>query len=311
MLNDKAAFKLILIVALLQIPLFAQYERPGSASAQFLKIGVSPRGAAMGNSYITAANGAEAGYYNPAKLSRLTGSQFAISHTGWFAGVSHDFMAISHNFGRIGAFGLSITNFHTDPMKVRTPLKPEGTGETFRVDNYRGTISYSLILTDHVSFGANLHYIRLQLYDGFIQNEFATDLAALYRTYYRGFKFGLMVSNFGSSVTFVNEQYPLPVSFIFGTEINAIEKENQTLTVTLSGLKPNDSQTMVKSGLEWNYSNLFFLRAGYQFNHDSATYSTGMGVRAVIGERNMNADYSFSPYGKLGNVHRFGVSFTL
>lgn len=45
---------------------FAQYERPGSTTAQFLKIDISPRGAGMAGAYIAVVEGAEGVYYNPA-----------------------------------------------------------------------------------------------------------------------------------------------------------------------------------------------------------------------------------------------------
>ena len=56
--------KIYKILLVLLTVLYGQYERPGSTSAQFLKIDISPVAAAMGGSYFSVASGATALYYN-------------------------------------------------------------------------------------------------------------------------------------------------------------------------------------------------------------------------------------------------------
>jgi len=291
----------------LPILLQAQYERPGSALGQFLKIGVSPRASAMGNAFIAASSGADGTYYNPAVLSRLQGFNVMMTHTEWFADINHDFAAAAYNFGRVGAFGISMTGFSTDLMKVRTPLQPEGTGETFFVSNYRVGVTYARNLTDRVSFGGTVNYVRMSLHSDFQEPAYSADISALYITGYRDFQFAMKIANFGSSVAFVNEEYPLPLNFTFGMAINALEQQNQTVLVSSEVMKPNDGQTLVKGGLEWEYNQLLFLRGGYQFNHDIATFAFGGGLRIEISDYTSQFDYALSQYGDLGTAHRFGV----
>ena len=114
--------KTIFILILFPGLLFAQYERPGSTDAQFLKIGVSARSAGMGDAYIAVVEGAEATHYNPAALAWVKGNDVAFNHNNWFAGINHDFIAVAHTFGRRGTFGISLTALYTDEMKVCTPL---------------------------------------------------------------------------------------------------------------------------------------------------------------------------------------------
>jgi hypothetical protein len=298
----------IFILFLIPLVLFAQYERPGSTDAQFLKIGVSPRAAGMGDAYISVAAGAEATYYNPAVLARIPRMDIAFAHTAWFAGINHEFAALARNFGIWGAFGLSVTALYTDEMEVRTPLQPDGTGETFYSGNYRFGLSYARYLTDHVSIGGTFNYINLSLYEDFKANAVAGDIAVLYVTDFRGFRFGMKIANFGSEVKFVNESYPLPTNFQFGLSLNAIQAENQTLLVSLSAIKPNDGQPLSQVGAEWNYNQLLYLRGGYQLNHDIATYAFGGGLRWGISDYVLQFDYSYSDYSLLGGAQRFGVS---
>ena len=301
-----------LIIALLLLPtlVFAQYERPGSTDAQFLKIGVSARAAAMGDAYIAVVDGAEAAYYNAAALARINGTAVAFNHTKWFAGINHDYIAGAHTFSRIGTFGVSLTALYTDEMKVRTPLQPDGTGETFYSNNYRVSFSYSRYLTDRVSFGGSINYINMALYSDFTADAISIDIAALYVTNFRGFRFGMKIANFGSEVKFVNESYPLPTNFNFGLAMNAIEGREQKLLVSLSAAKPNDGQPLGQIGAEWSFKDYLFLRTGYRLNHEVATYSFGGGLLMNISKYNFKFDYSYSDFSLLGAAHRFGIGLS-
>ncbi len=290
--------------------LHAQYERPGSTDAQFLKIGVSPRAAGMGDAYIAVVEGSEATVYNPAALAWIKASDVAFGHTKWFAGINHDFAAVAHTFGRLGTFAVSTTALYTDEMKVRTPLQPDGTGETFYSGNYRVGLSYSRFLTDRVSIGGTLNYIRMSLYAGFSANAVAADIAVLYLTDYRGFRFGMKIANFGSEVKYVNESYPLPTNFTFGLGMNLIDAQSSKMLFSFSAVKPNDGAPLGQTGAEWNFQNLLFLRAGYRLNHEVAKYSFGGGLLLSLSGFDVRFDYAYSDFSLLGVAHRVGVGMS-
>ncbi len=306
--------RISIILIILLIPFFLygqQYERPGSATCTFLNIGVSPRAAGMGDSYFAIANGAEATYYNPAILANLPGLNICANHNQWFANISHDFLAIAYNFNQLGAFGVSLTYLSTDEMNVTTPLQPDGTGETFYSGNYRIGLSYARGLTNRVSFGGSVYYINSSLYENFEQSAISGDISAIYVTEFHDFRFGMKIANFGSSITYVNEQYPLPINFIFGLAINALEFKNQKVLLCVTGMKPSDDQTLTRAGLEWNFNNFLFVRGGYKFNDDIATYSFGAGFKVGFERYQLRIDYAYSEYGLLGVAHRFGFNFML
>ena len=302
--------KIIGLLVLLPMVMYCQYNRPGSTDAQFLKIGVSPRGTALSDAYIAIVRGAEATYYNSAALPWTNGTDVIFNHTVWFAGINHEFLAAAHNFGDIGTLGVSVTGLYTDEMRVRTPLQPEGTGETFYAGNYRFGLSYSRFLTDRVTVGTTISLIMMSLYSGFSASAFSVDIAALYVSDFRGFCFGMQIANFGSEIQYVNESYPLPTNFTFGLAMNAIDAEEQKLTVSFAGIKPNEGEPLGQVGAEWNYQNMFFVRGGYHINHSVATYSAGGGVRLDISGYGARADYSYSKYQILGGTHRFGVGLS-
>ena len=157
----KSLFILFLIIPSIS---FSQYQRPGSSVAQFLDIGVSARAEAMAGAVISVEEGAEGAYYNPAMLTSVKDFDAAFTYTRWFADINHEFFSIAKNIGRVGTFAFSMTALHTDEMIVRTPLQPDGTGETFSSGSYRAGISFASELTNHVSVGLTGNFIRLYLY---------------------------------------------------------------------------------------------------------------------------------------------------
>ncbi|MDP2363769.1 MAG: PorV/PorQ family protein, partial [Ignavibacteria bacterium] len=290
---------------------FAQYQRPGSTDAQFLKIGISPRGTALGDAYIAVVEGAEATYYNSAALAWIKNVDIVFNHNFWFAGINHDFAAAAMTFGDVGTFGLAVTALYTDEMKVRTPLQPDGTGETFYAGNYKFGLTYSRFFTDRVTIGTTINYINLSLFKDFTADAISVDIATMYVSDFRGFRFAMQISNFGSNVKFVNEAYPLPTNFTFGASINAIDGEDQKVLVTFSASKPNDAQPVTQVGAEWSYGDNFFARGGYKFNYDAATYSFGAGFKYDLKGIKTRVDYSYSKFTLLGASHRIGIGVAL
>ncbi len=298
---------LLCACVIIACPVYAQYDRPGSSGAQFLKIGISPRGAAMGGAYIAATEGAEGAYYNAASLAWINGNDVVFNHTVWFADIKHEFGAVAHTFGDIGTFAISVTALYTDLMPVRTPLQPDGTGETFSAGSYRGGISYARFLTDRVTIGATVNVIYEKLYSTFTASAVSGDIAAMYMSDWRAFRFGMQISHFGSDMKFVNESYPLPTNITFGLAMNAVDGDEHKVLFSISGTKPNDGKPLAAVGGEWNVMGIVFLRGGYQLNHDVATYSLGSGVRADVLGYHARFDYSYSKYSLLGGAHRFGL----
>jgi hypothetical protein len=286
----------------------AQYQRPGSSTAQFLDIGVSARAEAMAGAYISVSEGAESCYYNPAALSRIKQTSAQFSYTKWFAGIQHEFLSVAGKLGRAQTLALSVTALHTDEMIVRTPLQPDGTGETFYAGNYRAGLSFSREMTNHVSVGMTANYIRIYLYQDFAQNAFAGDIAVLYDVGVRNLRFGFGIYNFGSSITFVHESYPLPTSFAFGLSMDAVELPGQKLLVSIAARKPNDGAPTGALGSEYSFMDLFFLRGGYYIDDRVKSFGLGTGVRLKWGSHGLQMDYSYSDFRTLGGSQRFGLN---
>ena len=289
--------------------LFSQYERPGSTSAQFLKIDISPAAAAMAGSYYSVAKGATALYYNPAAIARMDQKiDIVFNKTRWFANIDHDYSAIAYNQGRYGAFGLMVTRLVTDEMKVRTPMQPDGTGETFYSGSYRLGFGYAKKMTDRVNFGGTINYIFISLFRDFKQEAATIELSADYDVGIRDMRFSMKIGNFGSSVKFVNEIYEMPTNFSFGLSGLILDSDKYYLLGSSSINKPNDGPPIGLIGFECGINSIMFLRGGYNLGHSSATWSAGAGIRFNISNQIVSTDISFSDYSSLGIVNRIGLN---
>jgi hypothetical protein len=290
---------------------FSQYERPGSSAAQFLNIGVNARAESMAGSYISQTQGAEATYYNPAALAALKELDASFNYTSWFAGIKHGFMAIAYPLGSMGVLAFSATALTTDEMEVRTPLQPDGTGETFYSGDYRVGLSYAVSMTDRVRIGITGNYIKLYLYRDFIEGAFAGDVGVLYDSGVKNFRFGLKISNFGSNIKFINESYPMPTSFSFGMSFNAIEGTEHTVLLSATALKPNDGGPQGALGTEYGFHDLVFLRAGYNIDDPVKTFAFGVGAKLSLSTFNLRVDYSYNDFSDLGGAQRLTLGISL
>ena len=304
--------KFITFLFFLNCLLFSQYERPGSTSAQFLKIDISPAAAAMAGSYFSIAQGASALYYNPAAIASMDQKiDIAFYKTNWFANMDHDYSALAYNKGRYGAFGILLTRLITDEMKVRTPMQPDGTGETFYAGSYRVGFAYARRMTDRVNFGGTINYIFISLFRDFKQEAATVELSADYDVGFRGMRFSMKIGNFGSSVKFVNEIYEMPTNFSFGISGLILDYEKSSLLGSLSINKPNDGPPIGMTGFEYGLNKMLFLRAGYNFGHSTATWSSGAGMKFKLSNQLVSTDISFNDYSSLGIATRFGINFHL
>ncbi len=276
------------------------YKRPGSTSAQFLKIGVSARAVAMGEAYTAMAKGADAFFYNPAALALIPSVDAFASRSSWFAGLNFQSLGIAKNFDRFGAMCLSFTGLQTDEMKVRTPLKPDGTGETFYVGNYRMGVSFAKFLTNHAALGVGINYLYLNMWKYSVYS-FSTDLGVLFITDYHGFRFGMSIVNFGPEIKFLKEQYAIPTDFSFGAAIEPLHVGSHLLTVSFTTIKVTDAEQKLRVGSEYAFRNMFFIRAGYKFGLDAESWSAGFGLKMDIAKFHLRFDYAYSDFGLIGN----------
>ncbi len=315
-------------------PLMAQGNL-GQAGANFLQIGVEPRGTALGGAVTALTNGAPALYWNPAGIISTENIDLYLANTHWFLDTKLAFGGITKKLGRVGVVGVSVTSFYMDKMEITNEFGSEGTGEYYEAGDLSAGISFARSLTDRFTFGVTAKYVR-----EFIWNESASqvafDVGSTYRTDFYHLRLGMVVRNFSGKLSFsgkdidrriqeeesrnmtknprlerLTPDFRLPQVFQLGIAIDPIRNEAGRLTLLCDVDVPSDNSERIIAAAEYAFQNLAFVRGAYRINYDSGDLAFGGGLNLAIVGLKAQLDYSYSTQGVLGNVHRFGFGLQL
>jgi hypothetical protein len=305
-------------------------------AGEFMAIGIGGRPLGMGGAYVAVANDVTAGYYNPAGLARVNYPEISLMHDAQFGNLlNYDYVGVAIPFDTDMSFGLSIMRLAIDgiPDTRNALIDYSGSGI---LDSYN-RIDYSKITefsnqdwafyltfakkeADNFYYGANVKIIRRTIaeysawgvgFDAGVQyspveklflganlqditttmvawstgrNELISPTAKVGGSYEINFLSGVITPALDLDIRFENRKYASmfhvgPISF--------------------------DSHV----GFEYNFKNLFAVRAGYS---DVKQFTIGAGVKLP----KLNIDYSFARFSasgdeSLGDTHRISIMLTL
>ncbi len=296
-------------------------QRVGTSAAQFLKIGVGSRSAALGQAYVALANDAEALYWNPAGISQFDKNEVIFANTRWFVDTQLEFAGIVYHLSQANSIGFSVTYLHTEEMKETTVLQPFGTGRYFNYSDALLSLTFARNMTERFSFGLSVKYMNETLAELTMQS-FLFDLGTYYKTGWKSVRFGVAVSNFGrdmapsgsfryenleNEIVEVNsfQEFSPPTVFRIGVASELFENDQHKFTSAVQLNHPNDNDENVNLGLEYWWKDVFSLRGGYVSGREEENFSLGFGVHLPLSVVDFRFDYAFSNFGRLGYVNRF------
>lgn len=301
-------------------------DRAGTEAFQFTKIAVDPRSAAMGNSNMADAYDGSSLYWNPALAARLEGTTLMASHTGYFAGINLDYISYVQKVGTF-SFGASVQYLGSGDIKETTEFQPFGTGRVFGTHHVAAGVSAAHQVTDLFSYGITVKYL-LEKIEEIEYSTGAIDFGFSYLVGETGLRFAVGINNFGldsspngtttrenlageQTIEPVTES-SLPTRFHIGAAYDLIDNGENQLTFTAQITNPSDNAEKFNIGAEYGFMNQFFLRTGYEFGIEERKLpSLGAGVELPFANRVIKADYAFTLYERLGEIHRIAISFSL
>jgi hypothetical protein len=324
-----------LIIALFAMPLVAAvFPKTGTASLQFLKLGVDARAIGMGEAYTAVTDDISSVFWNPAGLALSPGPQLFFSHTNWVADTFHEFIAAS-TITDYGFLAFSASFFHTTPMAETKEDIFGPTGRHFYFLNAAIGVTYANMFTDKFSFGITGKYLHETIADESL-HSYSFDFGTLYNTGWHNITIGMSLRNFGPDVAYnlkdshtkqtVDHNDPLshvdtsgtsakiPMNFSLGVAGDLHRDDNTHLIASAQLDNCVDREETWNVGAEYRYNNMF-LRSGYQINYDAASFSFGFGVRAATRIAIFNIDYAFTNMGRLQEdflsaAHRLSVKMS-
>jgi hypothetical protein len=279
-----------------------------TTGAAFLKIDTGARPAAMGGAYTAIADDINALYYNPGGLALITKRELGATHAEWVLGSKFDFVGFGQPTS-VGTFGVGLTRLATGRQEARSASgQPEGgieAADTAYTLGYGRSLG-DILPTGRTDFGVNAK--RLESSIGSDKaSTFAFDLGVVHKLGGRPLSLGFSVLNIGRGMRFLDQTDPLPLTISAGGAYRLVGAFNLALDVRH---EPNARTTDVGIGTEYAILTGFMLRAGYaSLAPQGAGGSPLSGLGGGFGLRmgNYRADYTFTPFGALGNAQRISL----
>lgn len=295
---------------------------------QFLKASPDPRSNALAGSVVGETNSAASIFWNPSGTVILDSQRihFQTGNTRYFAGVTANHAVVLYQSNDMRSFGLGIFNMRSADMAVTTEFLPQGTGQTFGVNDLVLAFSYAQMLTDYFRFGLVAKYAEDNI-AGVVTRAGLVDLGFQYQIGFRDISFGVSIANFGFNATPSGEielvgihqvtqrtsfeEISVPATFKMGISGNLIEKNANVLKANLQLNHPTDNRESLAMGLEFDRKGMLFLRTGYLLGHDGVLPTFGTGLRLLRRFGYLEVDYAFVARQSLGYSHQLGLGFSL
>lgn len=292
------------------------YPSAGTTSAAFLKLGVGARAVAMGGAFTGVPGDPFAIYWNPAGLAYAgPDKNLGFFHNEYFEGLGQEFLSYTSP-ARTGAWGLGLNYFYTSKdlerrsgLNEADPLNPISPSEgKFGAYDLALSAGYGRAYGGGLALGAALKLIR-QSIDDESGASAALDLGALRSFKWRGgdYTAGLSVQNLGPGIKFVDKSFDLPLTFKAGLSRRL---DARGALLALEAAKPVDNYPSFILGVEYPLTGRLALRSGYRYRlhgNELGAWS-GFSAGAGVAFDRLTFDYAFTPFGVLGNSHRFSIN---
>ena len=290
----------------------------GTSGADFLEIGTGSRALAMGEAFTAEINDLNSLYYNPAGLGTLRYPVLSLFHQELI--LDSRFENISAAMKIYRGWGAVSNSLFWVPSFDKIDINGESVGT---VQFYNGcfTVGYGYDFNNFYA-GGSIKYIYQKI-DTLFLSSVAIDIGVLKSMYLyspfespvRNFHVGISILNLGTNaredalprMIRLGASYKLTKFFGFNLDLTENFIEVSDLYDFTYGF---DESFRICTGIELNYLEILFLRAGWRFN-DAGTYSAGFGFNYSIGDVAFMIDTSYSDNGIFGPVYSFNITFKL
>ncbi|MBI5243898.1 MAG: PorV/PorQ family protein [Elusimicrobia bacterium] len=289
----------------------------GTAGSEFLNMDVGPRGIAMGGAYSAAVNDAYSLYWNPAGLTQIPQISATAMHNEYLAGIRMEYLAYAQrcNENTVLAGGL---RFMDAGSIDETDINGNSAGY-FHPRNYVVEAGWGKSIADlsdaerDIALGVTGRHFYSDMVasaDGYSGD---VGLQARYTEAAMPYVFSFVAQNLGQGQKFDYTRDTLPFRARFGASLQAtafmllcmeavMPVSNEpygALGIEMSLEAPNDVKAFLRGG--YNSINQFSGLEGFR----GAAFGFGLKLK------DFTIDYSFVPFGMLGDAHRFALSWNL
>ena len=311
--------------------------KTGTTSGQFFNIGMSARGAGMGDAATAIVSDGSAIFWNPAGLAYVTSGEVSVSHLNWIAGIKSSSMTFAYPVPNLGTLGLYVVSLSIPQDEVTTVSQPEGTGEFFDGGDFSVGIAYAKNVTDRFSFGVTAKFLQERIWT-MTASSMAVDVGSIYHSSWRNFRIGLVLRNYGTAMRFSGranlvttdpdpvidgnnefiraelelDEWDIPMQLTTSFAVDIYSNEKLTSVLAVDMVHPNDNLEYFNIGVEVSFIDMLYLRGGMRHlgqENPVGTSAFGGGLRFPFGQNQLSLDYSLTDFGPFKNVNHFSLSY--
>lgn len=264
---------------------------------------LSARAAALGSAFTGLADDSSALFSNPAGLAWLTKGEITLnSHLG-LADTLQETAVLGLATGKWGGFGLACSYLDYGTMEGRDNLG--SLAPNYSANRWGLQEGWGVKILEPLSLGVALLYSRESV-SGTGSSFFVPEAGLLWEPL-KNLRCGLAYEYGGWSSIPGNLDSFLKVgaSYLF-----RIDPSFQLLAALDDSMELN-SLNYFQTGVEASWKSRYFLRAGYRGAFTDNEYGGfwGFSFGGGLALAGFNLDYAYLPYGDLGNMHRFSVTY--
>lgn len=290
----------------------------GTSASAFLKIGAgTPRAQALGNAFVSIADGPEALFWNPAGAASATTRELQFSYLDYLQGYKARTLAYLQPIGKT-IIGVTMNYMDMDGFDYRDDIGQQNPTVGKPVQNFVGSVSIARGFLDQgLQIGGTARYINEKL-DTNRYTNVGFDVGAKARPW--------KWLGLGGAIVNIGDSDEMPRGVRLGADINT-----KYWTVSGEYMKYSDSDAHLGIGLEVHIPEDLLqvaqldLRVGY-YDRDSTGFSTsdnlkslgldstskvsfGVGVySSELFGYGASIDYAVTPFGALGTSQQIALS---
>lgn len=340
------SFKAILCAGLLALGSSAfagNPDRAGSAGGLQLLVNPWARSNALSGANMADASPVEAMHLNVAGMAFVNKTEISGTHINYLSGsdVAINSAGIAQRVGETSVIGLAISSYNFGDIRRTTVETPDGDGTFFNVNLVNIGVSYAKAFSNSIYGGVTVKVISEGVAD-LTSNGIAFDAGINYVTGDRDqLKFGIALRNVGPPMSFSGDglsfeatapgrehplaaefrsaNYELPSLVSIGASYDFLINEEMAITAHGTFVANSFSEDNYMVGLEYNFRELVYLRAGHFLENNifddqlrRVVYtglSFGAGVELDLGKAGsrLSFDYAYRATNPFGGIHALGV----
>jgi hypothetical protein len=279
-----------------------------SSGADFLKVELPARPAAMAGAFAAFSDDASGFLWNPAALGAQKQPQLGVTHFNSILDTSFDQASYAqplHLWGADSGLGFSIQHSSTANFN-QTDLNGKDLGAIENYDLVLGAAAGTAV-TDRVRVGLGAKLFNSRLAE-FKSQGFALDLGAQDQVSER-VTIGASFMDLGSQSAYDKVADPLPTRLRLALKAVLLDSPEVMIQAGSQLERPWTTSDSITLGLgaEYWYRRVLAFRLGWKFGVDLGPFSLGLGFKF----NGMSFDYAYNTLGDLGLTHRLSMGVDL